>query len=134
MLNEIEGRKSMKIKGMLKVALVAGMFPLITHCFSAAAADWKQQVRSGKIVSEGTITEGYDKEEITNILHRKGYTDLEVIGGDVAWVAPSNKPIRTIYFKANCLSNKGGTAIVEGWLDYLNPNKYQITKVYRTPK
>jgi hypothetical protein len=124
----------MKIKVMLRVALVAGMFPFITHCLSVEAADWKQQVRSGKIVSEGTITEGEDKEEINTIIHRKGYTDLEVVGGDVAWVAPGKKGIRTIYFKANCLSNKGGTAIVEGWIDYLNPNKYEITKVYRSTK
>jgi len=124
----------MQINAMVKVALIAGMFSLINHCLSVEAADWKRQVRSGKIVSEGTITEGEDKEEITTILHRKGYTDLEVVGGDVAWVAPANKPIRTIYFKANCISKNGGTAIVEGWLDYLNPNKYQITKVYRSAK
>lgn len=123
----------MKINGMLKIALVAGIFPLITHCFSVEAADWKQQVRSGKIVSEGTIGED-DKQEITTILHHKGFADLDVVGGDVAWVAPGKSGIRTIYFKANCLSNKGGTAIVEGWIDYLNPNKYKITKVHRSIK
>ena len=124
----------MKIKSILKVTLIAGVLLLITHCFTAAAADWKQQVKSGRVISEGTIADEVDKDEINTILRRNAYTDLEVVGGDLAWVAPGKTGIRTIYFKANCISNKGGTAVVEGWIDYFNPQKYQITKVTRTTK
>jgi hypothetical protein len=91
-------------------------------------------VKSGRIISEGIIAKEADKEEINTILHRKGYPDLEVVGRDLAYVAPGKQGIRTIYFKAKCQSIKGGTAIVEGWIDYVNPNKYKITKVYRTTK
>jgi hypothetical protein len=91
-------------------------------------------VKSGIIVSEGKITENVDKEEINNILQRKGLKDLEVVGGDLAWVAPGNKGIQKIYFKADCVAKKGGTAIVEGWIDYFNPKKYNITKVTRLNK
>jgi hypothetical protein len=122
----------MKINITSKTALIFLAFVLIIPCVSSKAADWKQQVKSGKIVSEGTITEDTDKDEITTILRRQGYKDLEVVGGDVAWVAPDNKGM--IYFKADCITKKGGTAIAEGWTDYFNPKKYKITKVTRTTK
>lgn len=126
----------MKININSKMALIVLVFMLIIiiPCVSSKAADWKQQIKSGKIVSEGRITEDSDKEEINTIIKRKGYKDLEVVGGDLAWVAPGNKGIRTIYFKANCISEKGGTAIVEGWIDYFNPRKYNIMKITRSNK
>lgn len=124
----------MKINIIFKTALIVLAFVLIIPCVSSKAADWKQQVKSGKIVSEGTITEDTDKEEITTILRRQGYKDIEVVGGDVAWVAPDNKGIKRIYFKADCITKKGGAAIAEGWIDYFNPKKYKITKVTRSTK
>jgi len=124
----------MKIKSIIKIALMAEALLIMSYCFPVDAADWSKQVKSGKIISEGTITNEVDKEEINTILRLNGYTDLEVVGGDIAWVAPDSKGIRKIYFKANCMSNKGGNAIVEGWIDYFNTNKYKITKVYNIPK
>ncbi len=123
-----------KINITSKTALIFFVFLVIIPCVSSKAADWKTTIKSGKIVSEGILTEDSDKEEITTILRRQGYKDLEVIGGDVAWVAPNNKGIKRIYFKADCITKKGGTAIAEGWIDYFNPKKYQITKVTRTTK
>ena len=41
-----------KIKSGLKVALIGFVLLLITYCFTGAAADWTQQVKSGRVISE----------------------------------------------------------------------------------